>query len=272
MYILGYPESSGSSITTIFPSVIAQLIFISVLPGIGEELFIRGTVLPGLKNRNYFFAIIISALLFSIMHGNVLQTVHQFGLGMVLAYIVLCTGDIKYAMILHLLNNAISILSSEYIPQIDGIAFGWWQLPVGIALVIVSAFLLVATLKTFKNISLKKAKDSVSIEGNLIDEVYEDGSSSRDNALKQTFRGFARLFKKGGFKQMKADLNADLSILSPLRPPEEIETYSFPASGFLDGDFVVKRDTAFPASLKLAFILVTLVWLVTTALSFANIV
>ena len=65
-----------------------SLLLMAVLPAFGEELLIRGNLFSGLSTRNIWFGVLISALMFSLMHANPVQTVHQFGLGVVLALVV----------------------------------------------------------------------------------------------------------------------------------------------------------------------------------------
>lgn len=90
--------------------VLISIIFVSILPAIGEELLFRGAVARGLKRKNYLFAIIISGLMFSIFHGNASQTVHQFLIGMVFAYLYFVTGSLWASIIAHFCNNAFAII------------------------------------------------------------------------------------------------------------------------------------------------------------------
>ena len=55
----------------------------------------RGVVLNAAsRKRDYSYAILITAGMFSLMHGNPIQTVHQFLLGAVLAYVVLVSKSL----------------------------------------------------------------------------------------------------------------------------------------------------------------------------------
>lgn len=93
---------------------IVSLLTISLLPAIGEESLLRGGVLGGLKQKGYTFAIIVSALLFALMHGNATQIVHQFLLGIVLAYVCIASRTLWAPFTLHLLNNVIALILELY--------------------------------------------------------------------------------------------------------------------------------------------------------------
>lgn len=61
-----------------------------ILAPVAEELMFRGLVMRRLSNVGQKFAIIVSALFFGLMHGNLPQAVMAFCVGIVFAY-----GDIK---------------------------------------------------------------------------------------------------------------------------------------------------------------------------------
>ena len=92
--------------------IMLSVFFVAVLPAVGEELLFRAGVARGLTRENYVFVIVMSGLLFSIFHGNAEQTVHQFLIGMVFAYLYFVTGSLLASIICHFANNALAILFS----------------------------------------------------------------------------------------------------------------------------------------------------------------
>lgn len=89
-------------------SVISKILFfiqIAVLPAIFEELFIRKAVLNYSKKYGSTFAIIASALLFSLIHLNISQSIFAFIMGVILAVITIRTNSIIPTAIIHFLNN-----------------------------------------------------------------------------------------------------------------------------------------------------------------------
>lgn len=91
--------------------LVISLIHIGLIAGIFEELFFRGLILDGF-NRNYSKkkAIIISSLLFGLIHLNPWQFVVGFLIGLVLAWILIETRSILLCIYIHFLYNAIAVI------------------------------------------------------------------------------------------------------------------------------------------------------------------
>lgn len=89
------------------------LLIYALLPAIAEELIFRGIIQTSLSTRyKGFVTIIISTLLFVLMHGSLNQTFYQFIVGIMLSYLALVGGSIVYSIILHFLNNALVVVFS----------------------------------------------------------------------------------------------------------------------------------------------------------------
>ena len=97
------------------------LFVLAIMPAIGEEIFMRGTVFSGLATRDIWFGVLMSGLFFSLMHANPVQTVHQFGLGVVLAIVVALSGSVWAGVIIHFFNNFISLTLTAYLPEVDAL-------------------------------------------------------------------------------------------------------------------------------------------------------
>lgn len=95
----------------------ANIFVVALLPAICEELVFRGVVMNGLKKFKPAVMMILSGLLFAIMHLNIEQSIYQFVLGMVLSGVVMITGSIVASMILHFFNNALILVLSHFTPQ-----------------------------------------------------------------------------------------------------------------------------------------------------------
>lgn len=107
---------------------IACVIVVALLPAVIEELLFRGLILRGVKGYGTVRAVVISAVLFMLFHLNPAQTVFQLVLGVILACVVLLTGNLFYGMILHFANN-FAIVTYTFItgdPSFTvGFSFGW---------------------------------------------------------------------------------------------------------------------------------------------------
>ncbi len=81
-----------------------------VLPAICEELIFRGIILTGLrKQMKDVFAILLSALMFAIMHGSLQQFIYPFIMGLVFGFIAVRTGSVISSMIIHGVSNILSV-------------------------------------------------------------------------------------------------------------------------------------------------------------------
>ena len=81
-----------------------------VIPALVEEFLFRGVILRSLMRFGAGTAILISAFLFALMHGNVAQIVFAFPLGVLFALFVVRTGNIWITIAIHFLNNLFSSL------------------------------------------------------------------------------------------------------------------------------------------------------------------
>lgn len=106
--LFGY-ENLGSSAEADY-SFIAFLIAIgttAILPGFCEEIASRGMLLKGFNKLGWKKMILISGLLFGLMHLNIEQFFYATVIGWFLAFIFLASGNIIPGMIIHFMNNAL---------------------------------------------------------------------------------------------------------------------------------------------------------------------
>ncbi len=87
-----------------------SVISMAVVPAIIEEFSIRGVVMQPLRRYGDGFAIVASAFIFSIMHGNMAQIPYTVVGGLYLGYLTIATGSIWPSIILHFINNMYSVI------------------------------------------------------------------------------------------------------------------------------------------------------------------
>lgn len=91
-------------------SPLLQFIFIALTPGICEEFIFRGFALKPLQKRfGSTAAVVMVALLFAIVHLDVVRLLPTFALGLVFGHLTVKTKSLYPAMALHVLNNAVAI-------------------------------------------------------------------------------------------------------------------------------------------------------------------
>ena len=106
--------NSDMSIPTNVPGVIVFVLGCAVMPALVEEFAFRGVILTSLRKYGNKFAIVSSAILFAIMHGNMIQIPFAFIAGLALGYFMISTGSIWTSVTIHFLNNLISVIFSVY--------------------------------------------------------------------------------------------------------------------------------------------------------------
>lgn len=126
--LLGYSMISDIEAATGGSSTIFMFLYVSLFGPVAEELVYRGFVLRRLERYGRVFAIIVSSVLFGVMHANFTQGVFAFYVGVILAYVTL-EYSIHWAILLHILNNAVmSELWSRamsYFPDTVQIVLSW---------------------------------------------------------------------------------------------------------------------------------------------------
>ena len=95
-------------------SVVLAFLSVAVLPPLVEEFAVRGVVLGMLRPYGESFSIILSALFFGCMHGNLVQIPFAFVVGLGLGFITVKSGSMLPAIIVHFINNLTSVVM-EYL-------------------------------------------------------------------------------------------------------------------------------------------------------------
>ncbi|TCO61492.1 CPBP family intramembrane glutamic endopeptidase [Caldanaerobacter subterraneus] len=97
--------------------LIIQLIIFGLVAACCEEIFMRGLVMRSFEMRGSIKSVVITAILFAMLHLNVQNFLSILFLGTILGYVVYRTDSIFAGMIVHFTNNAISTILSYFISQ-----------------------------------------------------------------------------------------------------------------------------------------------------------
>ena len=129
-----YMESSQGLLSGSLPVMILSTVIVAPIV---EEVVFRGLILSRLKKAmNVWVAIVISSLLFALMHGQPLWIVYAFLLGMLLAIIAEHFNTIGASIILHMAFNLVGVFG-------DKINIEKWQM---LIVVLVSLVIMIAML------------------------------------------------------------------------------------------------------------------------------
>jgi membrane protease YdiL (CAAX protease family) len=91
---------------------------VSVGPALGEELFFRGLLLRAFgRGLRPWAAVLVSSVLFGVLHMDALQGAAAALVGGYLAYAVLATGSLWPAVLAHGVNNLACSLAARFDPE-----------------------------------------------------------------------------------------------------------------------------------------------------------
>ncbi len=168
-------------------ALILVYILTPLLPCIVEEGLFRGVVLRGLSQFGKLFAVIVSAMMFSFMHGNPLQILLQFIFGLLVGGVVMLTRNFAVGCVMHFISNymvvrlAVFKEMSEVVKMNGGYLYDALSIVVGTIFLIVSIIYFVKLyLSKYKREILKKPEkqtysDLVKFSYVETDELDESG-------------------------------------------------------------------------------------------------
>ncbi len=121
-----FPFIGGSNIPLYNDSldiIILTYIVLAVMPAICEETAFRGIVMDSLLEYGDRIAIIISALMFAILHQTLSGVIFAFLSGLIFGFIKKLTDSLIQSMAVHFLNNALSITMAMLSKSISNIEY-----------------------------------------------------------------------------------------------------------------------------------------------------
>ncbi len=160
--VFGVTFFSGSEDMAIPTSFVGVLIYIfstAVMPALFEEFAFRGVVMQPLRKYGDWFAILMSAFCFAIVHANMVQIPFAFIAGVSLGYFCIKTKSIWTSVTIHFLNNLISVLFSVYFEKYPNASVMIYYIATS-ALILIG----VAAMIVFrKNCTVKTKKDATAM-------------------------------------------------------------------------------------------------------------
>lgn len=110
--ILGYDNSINVALS-VNTDIGIEFLLTAIIPGICEEVLHRGMFLRGSQKQGYTrYGLLFSSLLFGLTHLNIQQFFYASILGALMGIVVIVADSIYPAMIIHFMNNALSIYFS----------------------------------------------------------------------------------------------------------------------------------------------------------------
>ncbi len=130
MAVVSAIKGSGSGISLENATAIAPVgnplwldviiyLYICLLGPVLEELIFRGVLLEGLRKYGNTFGIVMSSVLFGLMHQNFSQCFPAICMGLVWAYMAVKFNSLIPSTLLHIINNSLSALLLILMDGID---------------------------------------------------------------------------------------------------------------------------------------------------------
>ncbi len=115
---------SASEYTSIYPddiggSLYAVLTF-GIIPAVTEEFLFRSVIVSEYERNGVFCAVVMSSLMFAMIHLNIALMPTYFYSGIVLAFTVFVTNSVLASVCVHILNNILSLFGEPFFQKITG--------------------------------------------------------------------------------------------------------------------------------------------------------
>ena len=101
---LGYSFMSSIEAATGTSKTLSMFLYAGIFGPVIEEIIYRGFLMKSLQKYGKTFAILVSAAVFGLMHGNPLQSIFAFMVGLVFGYAAM-EYSIYFSILIHVLNN-----------------------------------------------------------------------------------------------------------------------------------------------------------------------
>ena len=105
-----FSQSADGSTTGLWLGILST----AVLPALAEEMVFRGYILGTLRPFGDKTALVISAVLFGLFHGNITQCIFATFVGLIFGLAVIKTDSIWPAVAIHFGNNLMSVLLDHF--------------------------------------------------------------------------------------------------------------------------------------------------------------
>lgn len=104
--LVGLSAEAAMEIASGGSRTVSMFLYAGIIGPIAEELVYRGFLMRHLEKHGKTLAIVVTSLLFGIMHGNLPQGLFAAAVGLVLGYVAM-EYSILWSIVLHILNNMV---------------------------------------------------------------------------------------------------------------------------------------------------------------------
>lgn len=140
-----------------FWQLLFNLFMVTIIPAIGEEFIFRGVFQQLFKEitRNIHISVIITAFIFSAIHGQFYGFVPRFLLGIFFGYLMVWSGTIWLPVFAHMVNNAFAVIAYYYFSKGSVTDLGVLTQYPAFSTILISILLFSFTLFSVRKMELK---------------------------------------------------------------------------------------------------------------------
>lgn len=132
-------------------AAVSMILAAVIVAPFAEEFVIRGVLLTVFRRFGNLFAIVASSLVWALLHGNFMQGVPVFFMGLFFGFIAVKSESILPTIALHVLNNLLSVMGSSLVYLKSPIIIAFFAL-INISVIIAAIPLFVVCFKSFLNL------------------------------------------------------------------------------------------------------------------------
>lgn len=103
----------------------SMIVYACILGPFMEELMFRGILLKRARRFGDRTAVVFTAVTFGLMHGNLSQFLYAAVIGLILGYVAVKSGSIRYTVILHMFINSYGVVITAGELLLESAGFYW---------------------------------------------------------------------------------------------------------------------------------------------------
>lgn len=143
--------------------IAAMFFSTAIVPALIEELALRGVVMTPLRKYGDGFAIMFSAFIFGIFHGTLEQIPFAFACGLFMGYAVVMTESLWTGVIIHALNNSVSVIQMAIMMEHGDEAAGTFFLLLSAVVILAGGGCLAIYLVKYRKEDIPKLKSKTTL-------------------------------------------------------------------------------------------------------------
>lgn len=134
-----------------------NLLMIALIPAIGEEFIFRGIFQQWFNEitKNIHVSVIITAIIFSAIHGQFYGFFPRFLLGIYFGYLMIWSGTIWLPVFAHMVNNALAVVAYYFFSKGSNTDLGVLTQYPAFSTILISLLLFSFTLISVRKMELK---------------------------------------------------------------------------------------------------------------------